>query len=202
MKKYVYDGKKELDILNNAMYELNVNKEDILYQTKEETSGLFKSKKYIVEIFKKSEIVSYVKDLVLRITKELDSEVNLEVLKTEETIKINIYTSKENILIGRNGRTIDALQQYVRQVIFVKTGYHLNIIIDVAAYKVKKEKQLEKLAIRLAKEVRKTKVDVKMDSMNSYQRRIVHNTLTNFKGVTTVSEGEEPNRYVVIKVQE
>ena len=58
---------------------------------------------------------------------------------------------------------------------------------------------LERLAIRLAKEVRATKVDAVLDNMNSYERRIIHNKLSNFKGVSTVSEGEEPNRHVVIK---
>ena len=66
-------------------------------------------------------------------------------------------------------------------------------------YKVKNDQRIEKLAKKLAREVRETKVEVKMDSMNSYQRRLVHNILNNNKYVYTESIGEEPNRYVVIK---
>ena len=66
-------------------------------------------------------------------------------------------------------------------------------------YKEKQEKNIERLAVKLAKDVVKTGIEVKMDRMNSYERRLVHNRLSNFKGVTTISEGEEPNRCVVIK---
>ena len=63
----------------------------------------------------------------------------------------------------------------------------------------KQVKNIERLAVKLAKDVVKTNIEVKMDRMNSYERRLVHNRLSNFKGVTTESTGEEPNRCVVIK---
>ena len=65
--------------------------------------------------------------------------------------------------------------------------------------KEKQQRNIERLAVKLAKDVVKTKIEVKMDKMNSYERRLVHNRLSNFKGVTTISEGEEPERYVIIK---
>ena len=106
------------------------------------------------------------------------------------------------ILIGKNGRTMSSLQTLVKQSVQNKLGIRINIILDANEYKQKQEKNLERLAIRLAKDVRKTKIEAKMDCMNSYERRIVHNVLTNFKGVTTISEGEEPNRFVIIKPEE
>ena len=72
---------------------------------------------------------------------------------------------------------------------------------ELENYKEKRIEHLERLAIRLAKEVRATKVDAVLDNMNSYERRIIHNKLSNFKGVSTVSEGEEPNRHVIIKAE-
>ena len=77
-----------------------------------------------------------------------------------------------------------------------------HIVLDVENYKEKQELNLERLAKKLAREVVKTKVDVKLDNMNSYERRIIHNTLGNNKKVSTISEGEEPNRHVVIKYVE
>ena len=58
------------------------------------------------------------------------------------------------------------------------------------------------IAKRIAKEVQKTKIDVSLDNMNSYERRIVHNVLTKFKNISTASEGEEPNRHIVIRYVE
>ena len=66
-------------------------------------------------------------------------------------------------------------------------------------YKEKNQKRLEWLAKKTAKEVVETKMPVSLDNMTSYERRIIHNILTDFKGVKTESEGEEPNRHVVIK---
>ena len=75
------------------------------------------------------------------------------------------------------------------------------IVLDVEDYKDRQNRRLERLAKNLARDVVRSKVDIEMDSMNSYDRRIVHNVLTDFKGVTTESVGEEPNRRVVIKLK-
>ena len=94
---------------------------------------------------------------------------------------------------------MSSLQVLIRQAVQTKCEQRINIILDASDYKEKQQRNIERLAIRLAKDVRKTGVEVKMDSMNSFERRLVHNKLTDFKGVTTISEGEEPNRCVVIK---
>ena len=78
----------------------------------------------------------------------------------------------------------------------------LSIILDVGNYKEKKAKSIAYLAKKLAREVYKTKVEAVMDSMNSYERRIVHETLADDKYVYTESIGEEPERKVVIKLKE
>ena len=71
--------------------------------------------------------------------------------------------------------------------------------LDASDYKDKQVSHLERLAKNIAREVRNTGREVVMDNMNSYERRIVHNVLTDFKGVTTISEGEEPNRHIIVK---
>ena len=74
--------------------------------------------------------------------------------------------------------------------------------MDVENYKEKQLKNLEYLAKKLAKEVIQTRQTITMEDMNSYERRIVHNVLTTFKEISTNSEGEEPNRHIVIKIKE
>ena len=78
----------------------------------------------------------------------------------------------------------------------------MNVILDVEDYKEKVSKHLEYNVKKIAREVKKTGVSAKLDPMNSYERRIVHNILSNNKKVSTISEGEEPNRHVVIKYVE
>ena len=78
----------------------------------------------------------------------------------------------------------------------------LSIILDVGNYKEKRARSIEYLAKKLAREAYKTKTEITMDSMNSYERRLVHEALANDKYVYTESTGEEPNRKVVIKLKE
>ena len=86
--------------------------------------------------------------------------------------------------------------------LLTKYNVKMNIILDVEHYKEKQLKNIEYIAKQTAKDVARTKIEASLDPMNSYQRRAVHNVLTNFKGVYTESVGEEPNRYVVIKPKE
>ena len=109
--------------------------------------------------------------------------------------------NNNNILIGHNGNTLRALETLVKQKIQLETGVYFVISLDVENYKDKKVANLERLAKRTAKEVARTKVEVHLENMNAYERRIIHNILTNFKGVTTKSEGEEPNRHFVISAE-
>ena len=94
------------------------------------------------------------------------------------------------------------MQTLIKNSLLNKTGFRINVIIDVEDYKEKINKNLEYNVKKIAYEVRKTGIEAKLDPMNSYERRIVHNAIGKIKGVTTKSEGEEPNRYVVIRKEE
>ena len=120
----------------------------------------------------------------------------------EKNIEVKIFSDHNSILIGKDGRTLESLQNIVRQILYKYTEDEYKIILDVENYKEKKITNLERLAKRTAREVASTKIETKLDRMNSYERRIIHNALTNHKYVYTESMGEEPNRYVVIKPKE
>lgn len=200
LKNHKYEGKNKEELINNALKELNASTNEVYYSVKEEVSGgLFKSKKYQLTISLKDEVAEYVKLYLKEITNLMGLNVEFEIQKRENYIKVNMMSDNNSILIGKNGRTMSSLQTLLRNSLQNKLGTKINVILDANEYKEKQQKNIERLAVKLAKEVRKTKVEVKMDSMNSYERRLVHNALTNFKGVTTISEGEEPNRYVIIK---
>ncbi len=200
LKNHKFEGKNSEEVLNKALNELNASKEEVYYNVKEEQSGgLFKSKKYVINIVLKEDVVEYIKAYLKEITELMGINVELETQKREKYIKVNMISDNSAILIGKNGRTMKALQELLKQSISSQIETRINIILDSNDYKEKQEKNIERLAVKLAKDVVKTGIEVKMDRMNSYERRLVHNRLSNFKGVTTISEGEEPNRCVVIK---
>ena len=201
MQKYIYEGKTFDDAKDKALSELKTVEENLIINILEEKNTLLK--KYVkIEVINYNDIINYTKEVINEITKLMGLEVNLEVRRREENITIKIFSDHNAVLIGKNGNTIQALQTIVRQIIFKEINTNISIILDVENYKEKKIKNIEYLAKKTAREVAKTKVEAKLDSMNSYERRIVHSILSDDKYVYTESIGEEPNRCVVIQPKE
>lgn len=202
MEILVYEGKNLNELKEKAFSELNASENELYIRETEEVKGLLKTKKYKLEILTKDDVVKYIKNYIIDVAKNMGITVNIEAKKRENYIQINLFSENSSILIGKNGRTMESLQYLIKNSIFNKTGFKINVILDVEDYKEKINKHLEYNVKKIAREVRKTGVDAKLDPMNSYERRIVHNILSNNKKVSTISEGEEPNRHVVIKYVE
>ena len=201
MKKYTYEGKTYDEVKEKALSELKVNEEDLIIINKEEKSSLLK-KTAKIEVTTINDVQNYIKETINEILKLMGIKTNFEVRRRDKSISIKLFSNNNAILIGKNGRTIGALQTIIRQIVSNQINEKLSILWDVENYKEKKEKNIEYLAKKTAREVAKTKVEVTMDSMNSYERRIVHRVLADDKYVYTESIGEEPNRCVVIKLKE
>ena len=202
MEKYKFQAKSEDGLLEKALNELNVKEEDVITKTYEEKGGLFSGKKYTLEVVKLSDIAEVGKDVLKELLTSLDINSNIETMIREGKIKYQLHSKNNSLLIGKNGHILDSIQTYVRQAIFTAVDIYINVSVDVEGYKEKQNYFLEKKVKKIAKDVLKTKVDVKLDPMNSYERKIVHEALQNFKFIITESEGEDPNRCVVIKYSE
>lgn len=198
MKKYNYQAKTFEEAKNLAMSELMEQSENLYIKELETKVGLF-NKKVTIEVIRKDDVIDYIKELIKDITKSMGLDINLEIKKRDDCLNVTIYSENNSILIGKNGRTIDALSTIVKQAIYKEINTTFNFLLDVGEYKLKQQRRLERLAKNVAREVAYTKVEAKLEPMNSYERRIIHNILTNNKKVYTESVGEEPNRCVVIK---
>ena len=199
MEVYSYEGKKEEEVFAKALEDLNVKEEEIVTRTYEEKGGLFSGKKYTLEVVKFSDIAEVGKDVLKELLSSLDINANIETMIRDGKIKYQLHSKNNSLLIGKNGHILESIQTYVRQAIFTAVDIYVNVSVDVEGYKEKQNYFLEKKVKNIAKDVLKTKVDVKLDPMNSYERKIVHEALQNFKNITTESEGVDPNRCVVIK---
>ena len=203
MEKHKYQAKTKEEAIALATVELQEIESNLFIKELETIKGgLFKSAKVEIEVIEKREVVKYIKDYIVKLLKDLGFQANVEIKNKETVPTYTIYSDNDALLIGKNGKNLKALSVIVNQHINKELGRTYKFIIDINSYKEKHEKQLEQLAKRIAREVASTKIEVKMDSMNSYERRIIHNALTNNKKVYTESEGEEPNRYVVVKPKE
>ena len=198
MEKISKVGKNFEDTLAQILEENNLTQDEVIYKTGETKKGLFKSSTTEVIVYKKSDIYDFVKEFLKEVINNLGLEVSFETKQVHDRTVIKMYSNNNNILIGHNGNTIKALENLVKQKIQLETGMFFVISLDVENYKDKKASRLERLAKQTAREVQKPHIDVHLENMNSYERRIVHNAISNFKGISSKSTGEEPNRHVVI----
>lgn len=199
MEKITKEGKDFDVVLQQILDENNLEKENVIYTSSQKKGKLFQGNLIEVNVFTKDaiheEIKTYLKDVITN----MGLEVQFEVLKNNGVTVIKMYSDNNSILIGRNGQTIKALETLVKQMLQVKYDILYRVSLDVENYRSKKDKNIERMAFRMAKDVVRTKMPIELDNMSSYERRVVHNALTNFAGVKTESEGEEPNRHVIIK---
>lgn len=199
MKKYRYENTSKNAAVNLALYELNRNEEDVFITDIEITE-----EKAIIEIIVLDDVLDFIKDKINEIFHNMGiTKANMEIKTNGEGFLFSIYpSSKEtNILIGRNGRNIDSLRNILYQIMIKEDIKDFQFDIDIANYKAKKIKRLKYLARNSAYEVKTTKIEVKLEPMNAFERKIIHEALKNDKYVTTSSVGEEPNRCVEIKLK-
>jgi spoIIIJ-associated protein len=138
---------------------------------------------------------------VLRnVFKEMKLQATIEVTTTEEKqVMFSIESDENPILIGRNGRTLEALEYYLRTIVNQYTDTFQHVIVDVGSYKKTRKRQLEILATKTAKKVIDSKIEAVLDPLNAYERRIVHSKLSEWRDVVTESRGDGPERRLVIK---
>lgn len=199
MNEVVLEAKTYDEAINKAMTSLNASENEIVYSVEEIKGKLFKSPSYKITATTLINVAETIKQYLEVIVKNLGLEVKFESNIREKMISIFMYSDNNAILIGKDGQTLKALEILSKQYIYNKYNCHIKLNLDVENYKEKRIKNIEYLAKKTAREVRISKVEATLENMNSFERRIVHNVLTDFKGVTTISEGEEPNRHVIIK---
>ena len=202
MEKYKFQAKSEEGLLDKALKELNVSEGDVITKTYEEKGGLFSGKKYTLEVVKLSDIADIGKEILKELLNSLNVEANIETKIRDGVIKYEIFSKNNSVLIGKKGHILDSIQIYLRQAIYNAVDIFVNVTVDVERYKEKQNYYLEKKVKKIAREVTLSKVDVKLDPMDAYTRRQVHSALQGFKYIKTESEGEEPNRCVVVKYVE
>ena len=196
------ESKNKEEALNKCLQELNVNLGEVYYYIVESEAGLFGKKKYTAYVTTKYAVKEFIRDYLNDLAKKMNTTFNIEINENDGIISVVVITDNNAVLIGKDGSTLNSIQMLLRQTLRKYGNFNIKVNLDIAGYRHKKEKNITYEVKKIANEVSKTKVDAKLDSMNSYERRIVHTALSNFKNIETESEGEEPNRYVVIKYKE
>ena len=141
-------------------------------------------------------------EFLQELTQLMGVNVSVAVATDEEgNVRVNMDGDTLGILIGRRGETLDALQYLTSLRVNRGQSDYTRVTLDTEGYRAKREEALVRLANRMANRAQKTGRKVSLEPMNPYERRILHSALQDHPSVTTHSEGEEPNRHVVITLK-
>ncbi len=195
MKKY--QAKTVDEAVNLAAQELGILPSEVNFAIHEEKKGIFK--KVTIEVYELSDAIEFAEGYLKNVTAALGIVAETTTVLKDDIIHISLNSDHNPILIGKNGKTLQALNELTRLAVSSKYKKRFRILLDINDYKDGKYSRVAFAARRAAKEVQKTKMDATLEAMPADERRVVHNALTNFSHIKTESAGEGNHRAVVIK---
>lgn len=179
--------------------ELEIENNEVSTEEVQEVIDVEEGTKSIEE--ENQEILDAAREFISKIldTFELENSVEMELKDNVITINVNGDENRLGILIGKRGVTLDSIQYILNLIVNKKSSRYIRVNLDSSGYREKRKETLINLAKKMANKVTKTGRSVKLEPMNSYERKIIHTALQDYEGVLTHSEGKDPFRKVVIQ---
>jgi spoIIIJ-associated protein len=142
-------------------------------------------------------------DFLEGLLEAMDLDAEVEINADDGILYVELWGAEGSegmgLLIGRHGRTLDALQELVRSSVQRRTGERCQVTVDVEDYRKRRRSQVSRRARDVARRVRKTGRAEALEPMPAIERKVVHDVVAEVGGLETISEGDEPNRHVVVK---
>ena len=194
--KQVEESGKNVDVaVEKALTRLGISREQAEIEVLSE-GGIIKQAK--VRVTKKQTegetAVAFLEELL----KKMNLTFVVELEETAEEAKLELIGTESGCVIGHRGEVLDSLQYLTSLVANKGKDSYKRIVLDTEGYRNKRIDKLQTLAKNLEAKAMRTNRPVKLEPMNSFERRVIHSALQNSENVTTLSEGTSPNRYVVI----
>ena len=184
-----YSAKTIEEALAAAAQDLALPLEEISYEVTDEKKGLF-SKKVTIAVYELSDAIAYAEDYLVKGIATFGITATTKAVLSDDIIRISIDSDHNSILIGKNGKTLQALNELTKLAVSSKFKKRFRILLDINDYKDSKYEKLISIARRTAREVQKTKVSVTLEAMPADERRVIHNALNGMPNIKTESIGE------------
>ena len=192
-----YTGKTVEHALKAASEDTNTPVDELIYVITDKTKGIF-NKKMVVDVYDLSDVIRFAEDYVLGVTDNLGIESTVNTKLDDEIIRITIDSTHNPILIGKNGKTLQALNELTKLAVSNRFHKRFRVLLDVNGYKDSKYDRLARIARKCAHEVQKTKTTYTFDPMPADERRTIHNACSGMPNIRTESTGEGTHRQVNI----
>lgn len=192
-----YSAKTEEEATKLACDDLNVDIDNLYYDVTFEKKTLFSKK---VEISAYS--IQTVQDFIVRYLStlfsnmEFESEISTDYV--DDRIMVDVDTSNNSILIGKNGVILRAINIVVKNAVSATFKKRFELSVDINGYRDNRYRKVKRMAIQFGKNVQRSRVDMRLDPMPADERKVMHQTLTQMNYVRTESAGEGRNRYLTI----
>lgn len=145
-------------------------------------------------------------DAIADFVEELLERMGIDAIAEPTTHRGHVYVDIVDgpeddmaLLIGRHGQTLDAIQELARTAVGRRLDDRVRVLVDVGDYRKRQEDRLIEHAREVAERVRETGAEEQFDPMNAYERKLVHDVVAEFEGLESVSEGVDPDRFVVVR---
>lgn len=202
MNQVTATGQTVDQAIESALKELNTTKDlvdvKIIDEGKKGVFGIFGSRPAIVKVIMKIDPVEEAKQFLKDVCKQMDVDVTIVAEQEGKRVFFSLSGEKIGNIIGKRGKTLNALQTLTQIVLNRHSNQFLVAILDAENYRKRREESLIQLANNLAKKVVRERKQVSLEPMPSYERKIIHSALANDDRVTTYSVGTDPNRHLVI----
>ena len=199
------EGRTTEEAMELALKKLGVTRDQVrvtvLYEAKKSLFGLI-TKPAKVRISLKEDPSSTPEGILKTLLAEMGIEADVNSEVSDGNIYLNINTPNAGLLIGRRGRTLDAIQHLLNCIVNRSSLVKRRVIVDAEQYRERREEILTNLAHKLASKVKTTGQEIVVEPMNPQDRRIIHLALQDDQEVTTFSRGEGSFRSVVITTKD
>jgi spoIIIJ-associated protein len=212
METYEFEGKTTEEAIENAARKLNLPVEDLNIDVIEPGSagifGLVGGRRAKIKVTLKSAPepeqnaemveVQLARETLEKILSLIPVEANVQTDRMEDNIVLNIVGDRSGLLIGRKGKTLDALQYIVTKIVNKALDKRINVIVDSENYRERRKDSITQLALKMGEKAKKIKKPVATNPLNPHDRRLVHLALQEDDDLETRSRGEGLLKKVVI----
>lgn len=205
MKEIEVSGRTVEEAIATALKSLQAKREEVEVTVLEEGSkgflGLLGSRQARVKVVIPDNPEKVINDFLNKVLADMHIQAGVELRPRDGYYFVSFHGQDLGILIGRRGETLDALQYLTNLAVNRVLEHKIKVILDVEGYRKRREQTLINLARRLSNRVKETGNRIVLEPMNPQERRVIHTALQNDSQILTFSEGQEPNRKVVIALR-
>ncbi len=202
MKVVEKTGRTIEEALELALIEMDLSMDEVDYEVLESDSkgflGLFGAKEAKIRVTEKENAHKIAQEFLEETLSNMNIYAKVDVRYQDEGLYAEISGDNMSLVIGRRGKTLDALQYLSNLVLNRNREEYMHLTLDSENYRERRKDSLEQLAHRMAEKAKRQRRDIILNPMNSYERRIIHSALQKDEEVSTRSEGRDPYRKVII----